>query len=232
MPSAASRGCSACARKSSTTSVSVKCPTCGRSVEASPRSTGASAAARACRCGSGSGAYSGSGPERLGPAALVEERLRGTDHLQRTPLALVAGVAPGGDAVPAEDDADRLRDWRHGTAAMSRPSWNPGRRHGTHTDPVAETLLGQRLPVGSGRQRDARVGMQMVDVFGVEQPVHRRVDRRRRAAATVQAVVEQGDHLVLAVDARDTRRPGRAAGPAAAPPDPPRSGCPDRRRNP
>ena len=44
--------------------------------------------------------------------------------------------------------------------------------------------------------------MQVVDVRGIHQAVHRRVDRRRRAALAVQAVVERGDHLVLAVDAR------------------------------
>ena len=41
----------------------------------------------------------------------------------------------------------------------------------------------------------------MVDVVGVDQSVHRGVDRRRRAAAAVQRVVEQADHLVLAVRA-------------------------------
>ncbi len=47
---------------------------------------------------------------------------------------------------------------------MSRPSWKPGRRHGTHTHPVAEDLLGQLLAVGGGRDGDAAVGMQVVDV--------------------------------------------------------------------
>ena len=36
---------------------------------------------------------------------------------------------------------------------------------------------------------------------GVDEAVHRGVDRRRRAALAVQAVVERGDHLVLALDA-------------------------------
>ena len=44
--------------------------------------------------------------------------------------------------------------------------------------------------------------MQVVDVRGVDEAVHRGVDRRRRAALAVQAVVERGDHLVLALDAR------------------------------
>ena len=59
VPSAASRGCSARPRKSRTTSLSVKCPTCGRSVEASPRISGSRAAARACRSGVASGSYPG-----------------------------------------------------------------------------------------------------------------------------------------------------------------------------
>ena len=53
-------------------------------------------------------------------------------------------------------------------------------------------------------------------MVGVDEAVHRGVDRRRGAAAAVQAVVERGDHLVLALDARDRRRRARGAGPAAA----------------
>jgi hypothetical protein len=41
--------------------------------------------------------------------------------------------------------------------------------------------------------------VQVVDVWGVDEPVHRRVDARRRTAPAVQAVVERGDHLVLAL---------------------------------
>ena len=47
---------------------------------------------------------------------------------------------------------------------------------------------------------------------GVDEAMHRRVDRRRGAAAAVQAVVERRDHLVFAIDARDRRRRARAAG--------------------
>ena len=69
-------------------------------------------------------------------------------------------------------------------------------------DLVAEDLLGQRLAVGGGRDGDAGVGVQVVDVRGVHQAVHRGVDRRRGAALAEQAVVERRDHLVLAVHAR------------------------------
>src|ERR1039457_5968706 len=44
--------------------------------------------------------------------------------------------------------------------------------------------------------------MQMVDMRGVDQPVHGGVDGRRRPTFAMQAVVEGGDHLVLALDAR------------------------------
>ena len=57
----------------------------------------------------GSGSSSGTDrAERFGPAALVDEGLRGADDLERVRLALLARGAPGGDAVPAEDHADRL----------------------------------------------------------------------------------------------------------------------------
>ena len=76
----------------------------------------------------------------------------------------------------------------------------PAPRHPDHL--VAEDLAGQLLTVGGGGDGDAGVGMQMINMGGVDQAVHRGVDRRRRAALAVQAVVERGDHLVLALDAR------------------------------
>ena len=103
-------------------------------------------------------------------------------------------------------------------AAMSRPSWKPGRRHGTHTTRSPKHSCGQLLPVRRRRQRDPGVGVQVVHVRGVDQPVHRGVDRRRGAALAVQAVVERGDHLVLALHARVDVDQAAAAGPAAAPP--------------
>ena len=113
---------------------------------------------------------------------------------------LVAVVAPGGDAVAAEDHADRL-----GSLALDRgdveAELEPGPPPRDPRDPVAEALARQRLAVGGRGERDAGVGVEVVDVGGVDQPVHRGVDRRRRAAAAEQAVVERGDHLVLLLDA-------------------------------
>ena len=57
---------------------------------------------------------------------------------RRVGLGLVAGRAPGGDAVAAEDARRPPAGWRRWTAAMSRPSWKPGRRHGHPHDLVAE----------------------------------------------------------------------------------------------
>ena len=91
---------------------------------------------------------------------------------------------------------------RRRISAMSRPSWNPGRRQSTQATRSPKQRSVSASPVGRGGERDARIGVEVVDVRGVDEAVHRRVDRRRGAAAAVEAVVERGDHLVLALDAR------------------------------
>ena len=170
-------------------------------------------------------------PEGLGPAVLGDVGRGGVDDPEAVLLGLLGGVAPRGDAVAAEDAADRLRvglldggDVEAELEARTPP--------GHPDDLVAEDLLGQRLAVGGGRDRDAGVGVQVVDVGGVDQAVHRGVDRGCRAALAVQAVVERRDHLVLALDARGRPASARASGPAAARPGPTRSGCRGRRRSP
>ncbi len=140
-------------------------------------------------------------PNGCGVAALVDELLRGRDDLQGAGLALVARVAPGGDAVAAEDHADRLRVrlLDRGDVEAELEAGAPPRDPG---DPVAEALAGQRLTVRRGRERDAGVGVQVVDVRGLDQAVHRGVDGRGGAALAERAEVERGDHLVLALDPR------------------------------
>ena len=101
--------------------------------------------------------------ERIRAAVRLDELRRGADDLQRAGLALAAGPAPGGDAVPAEDAPDGLRV-AAAMAAISRPSWKPGRRHGTHATRSPKHSRGQLLPVGGGGQRDARVRVQVIDV--------------------------------------------------------------------
>ena len=70
-------------------------------------------------------------------------------------------------------------------------------------DAVAEALAGsaprRRRPSPA---RCPESGCRWSTCGGVDEPVHRGVDRRRGAAPAVQAVVERGDHLVLALDAR------------------------------
>ena len=76
---------------------------------------------------------------------------------------------------------------------------------------VAEDGARERLAVGRGGDRDARVGVEVINVCGVDKAVHGRVDRRRGAADAMAAVVEGRHHLVLAVDAWVDVRRGRAA---------------------
>ena len=138
--------------------------------------------------------------EGLRLAVLGDVRGGGVDDPQGVLLGLLRGVAPGGDAVSAEDAAHGIRvlpldlgDIETELEAGAAP------RH-PH-DLVAEDLRRQLRAVGGGRDGDAAVGVQVVDVRGIHEPVHGGVDRRRCAALSVQAVVEGGDHLVLAVDA-------------------------------
>ncbi len=69
-------------------------------------------------------------------------------------------------------------------------------------DEVAEARPGQCLAVGRRGEGDAGIGVQMINMREVEQPVHGRVDGRRGRGFAMQAVVERGDHLVLALDSR------------------------------
>ena len=134
--------------------------------------------------------------ERFGGAVVGQELLRGADDLQRILFRLLRRIAPGGDAVPAEDAADGLRIGgldRRDVESELEAGASP--RHPRH--PVTERLAGQLLPVDRGRQGDPGIRVQMVDMRGVDQAVHGGVDRWCGAALSVQAVVERRDHLVL-----------------------------------
>ncbi len=140
-------------------------------------------------------------PEWLGSAVVGDEALGGPDDVQRVGLAGRGRVAPGRDAVATEHDPDRFGpvapDRRHVQPELEAGS--PPRHPG---DTIAEAVARQPFAVGCGGQRDARVRVQVVDVVRLDEPVHRGVDRWRRAAAPEEAMVERRDHLVLAIDAR------------------------------
>ena len=182
VPSAARRGCSARARKSRTAGVDEvpdlrpvgrRQPTDEReqrgrprlalSRRAAARSPGrADRTARACRC------------------AAMNASAR-PDDLERARLALRRRVAPGGDAVAAED----------------RPRWRPGDARGSpRCRARAGTPAGATAPSGRVRRSSARSGPRRQprspgrspsrDGGGrrgrVHEAVHRGVDRRCRAA--------------------------------------------------
>ena len=92
--------------------------------------------------------------------------------------------------------------WSRWMAAMSRPSWNPGRRHGTQATRSPKQARVSASPSAAVANAIPESGWRWSTCVGVDEAVHRGVDRRRGAAAAEQAVVERGDHLVLAVDAR------------------------------
>ena len=137
--------------------------------------------------------------ERLVDRLLLQVCGRLTDDPQAPLFDLLAGRAPGGQPVTAEDRAD---DVRIGGQLAHRPSQLPAGplpRHPRHRP--APDLVDQLLAVGGAGQGDDAVGVQMVDVPMVDQSVHGGVDRRRGTARSVAAVGEQPDHLVLVLDA-------------------------------
>ncbi len=99
----------------------------------------------------------------------------------------------------AEDATDRLRvrcGDRSDVEAELEAGSSPRHPH----DTVTEAFSGVLLAIGRGRERDARVGVQMVDVCLGDKAVHCGVDGWGSAAETVAAVVERSDHLIFALD--------------------------------
>ena len=78
---------------------------------------------------------------------------------------------------------------------------SPGRRHGTHATRSPKHSLVSASPSAAVASAMPESGCRWSTCGGVDEAVHRGVDRRRRAALAVQAVVERRDHLVLALDA-------------------------------
>jgi len=167
-------------------------PELGRDVHVAP---GATLVGRQRRVGGDSRT------ERVGPAVLGDVGGGGPDDLERSRLTVLGGAAPGRDPVPAQDRPDRLRllalDGGDVEAQLE-----PGPTPRDPGDPVAEGGPGERLAVRGRGEGDPGVGVEVVDVGGIHQAVHRRVDGRRGPAAAVEAIVERGDHLVLAFHAR------------------------------
>lgn len=169
-------------------------------------------------------------PERLGPAPLGEEPLGGADDVQRVPLALLGGVTPGGDPVPPSTHpmACGLAAL---TAAMSSPSWNPGRRHGTHTTVSPKHSKVSFSPSAAHASAMPESGCRWstwaastspciaVSMEGAAPPCRGGSSRTRRPSRP-------------RAPPPDTRRRAPAAGPAATRPARPRSASRDHPRTP
>jgi hypothetical protein len=129
---------------------------------------------------------------------LFDEPPRLLDDMERVGLCLVAGGAPGRDAVAAQNDTDRARVFRlYRGDVQAELEAGPAPRH--PDDGVAEDFLGQPLSVCRCGERYRAVGVQMVDVRHRDEPVHCGVDGWRGRSAPVEAEVQGGDHLVLTV---------------------------------
>ena len=130
---------------------------------------------------------------------LLDELPHLIDGRDAADVALPLGLAPGEQAVAAEDDAvaagvvlDRLAQHQRQLESRALPR---------HPDDLAAVLLVELLEpglaVGAGRERDRPVGMQVIDVRKGQERVQRRVDRGGDAVLAERAQRVEADHLVF-----------------------------------
>ena len=99
----------------------------------------------------------------------------------------------------AEHDANELR-LSSDQVAQAQAEIEAGPLPVEPAEPAAEGIGYVVAAVGGCRERDQRVGMQVIDMGRGKKAVEWRVDRRHRAARAEARVVEQRDHLVLPVE--------------------------------
>ncbi len=130
---------------------------------------------------------------------VLDELAHLVDGLDAADVALALRVAPGEQAVAAEDDAvaagivlDRLAQHQRQLEAGPLPR---------HPDDLAAVFLVELfepgLAVGARRQGDGPVWMQMVDVIERQEGVQRRVDRGGDAVLAEREQRVEAHHLVL-----------------------------------
>ena len=168
--------------------------------------TGARAAARARRSASGSGSVTicpnGCGVPRSSMNCCAHPMIS-SERASHSSLVSPQAVMPCPPRItPIASGFAAL------IAAMSRPSWKPGRRQGTQATRPPKHSAVSFSPSAAVAKRDARVRVQVIDVRGLDQAVHGGVDGRRGAALAERAEVERGDHLILALHPRVDVRQG------------------------
>ena len=167
----------------------------GRSLDTAPRIAGSSScrSAPSARC-----AIARRPAEaRHVAGALVHERDRLIDDLDRPPVGLLRAVAPDHEAVLGEHDEPQVRVGADGLADLLGQ-----REAGTDVrDPrggVTEALAHQSLTVGRAREHVDAVRMRVVDVRGRDERVQQRLDRAPRHRGIELAAREVGDHVLVA----------------------------------
>ena len=145
-------------------------------------------------------------PKRTGPLAshVLDELADLIDDGEGVQVALALRLAPGEQAVAAEHDAVAAGILADGAGASSWPSSKPGRCQGSQTSEWSNSRLNSSIfvfAVGRGGQRDAPVGMQMVDVREGKKAVQRRVDGGGDRVVAEGAERVHRHHVVFVVDA-------------------------------
>ena len=110
----------------------------------------------------------------------LDELANAIDHVQRVQIALALRLAPGKEPVPAQHDSVAARILlddplhHHRQLEAGTLPWQPHQR----VAKLAIELFHLRFAVGTGRERDRPIGMQVIDVRKGQKSVQRRVNGR------------------------------------------------------
>ena len=129
--------------------------------------------------------------------ALVDERDRLVDRIDRRAVGLLGGIPPDHEPVLREHHELQSGVVAHGLANLLRER-ESGADVGDPDRRVAEALARQPLAVGRSRQHVDAVGMRVVDVRRGHEGVQQRLDRRPRHRRVELAAHEVRDHLLVA----------------------------------
>src|SRR5699024_10780979 len=109
---------------------------------------------------------------------IVNELFCAANDFQRVFLTFFTRLPPRGSTVPAQDNPDSVPicDFNFCYIATKLPSRTAPRHP---NDSVTKTLLGYFFTVPGAAQRNPRIRVQVINVIGIYQRVHRRINTGR-----------------------------------------------------
>ena len=139
--------------------------------------------------------------ERFRFSMRVEPVRRLLDRAERRVITRARARPPGDQAVTAQDEPDRIRPLAR-DAADRQPEIEAWTLPGHPREVAAKNLLREPLTVSRRCDRDDGVGVHVIDVTMVDEPVQGRVDARGAGVQVERAVRKVRRHLVFALPPR------------------------------